>query len=189
MRTLLDKDMTQATNIKILYFKWLCQFIRNRQSSKYKKLLTYLFGRDFYWTVSNDGNRVEDGLNLRNRFAYGHNYDLEDERLYLSGTCNVLEMMVALSIRCEESIMDDPEEGNRTGEWFWSMISSLGLSSQTDDIFDEMYVEHVVNVFLDRKYSSNGNGSLFSIHDPSIDMRRIEIWYQMCFYLDELLDV
>lgn len=181
--------MHPTTNIKGLYFRWLCQFIHNRRSSRYRKLLHYIFERDFYWTVSNDGNRVEDGLNLRDRFAYEHDYSQDEIKIFLSGSCNVLEMMVALSIRCEEDIMDDPAVGNRTDEWFWSMISSLGLYSQTDDNFDEKYVERVINTFLDRKYASNGKGGLFTVENSLEDFRRVEIWYQMLFYLDELLEV
>lgn len=41
--------------------------------------------------------------------------------------CSVLEMIIALAIRLEEHIMDDPDIGNRTGQWFWDMIVSLGL--------------------------------------------------------------
>ena len=37
-------------------------------------------------------------------------------------TCSVLEMMIALAIRCEEHIMDDPDVGNRTGQWFWKDV-------------------------------------------------------------------
>lgn len=41
-----------------------------------------------------------------------------------------LEMIIALAIRLEEHIMDDPDIGNRTGQWFWDMIVSLGLGSE-----------------------------------------------------------
>lgn len=48
----------------------------------------------------------------------------------------MLEMMIALAIRCEETIMDDPRYGNRTKQWFWNMMKSLGLSYMNDDCFD-----------------------------------------------------
>ena len=41
-------------------------------------------------------------------------------------------MMIALAIRCEEHIMDDPDAGDRTGQWFWSMLVSLGLGSMDE---------------------------------------------------------
>lgn len=56
-------------------------------------------------------------------------------------------MMIALAQRCEESIMDDPEAGNRTGVWFWAMISNLSLDCMSDDDFDELYVEEHVRHF------------------------------------------
>lgn len=57
--------------------------------------------------------------------------------------------------------MDDPEAGNRTGVWFWAMISNLGLECMSDDDFDELYVEEHIQHFLDRQYSYQGGGGLF----------------------------
>ena len=101
--------------------------------------------------------------------------------------CSILEMMIALAIRCEEHIMEDPEIGNRTGQWFWNMIVSLGLGHMTDDYFDLAYVEEAVRRFLNREYSRDGSGGLFTIERCPQDMRRIEIWYQMCMYLQTIL--
>lgn len=94
-------------------------------------------------------------------------------------------MMIALAIRCEEHIMDDPDIGNRTGQWFWNMIVNLGLGSMNDSKFDRDYVEDIVQKFLDRKYSRNGDGGLFTVNRSRYDLRSVEIWYQMCWYLDE----
>ena len=55
--------------------------------------------------------------------------------------CSVLEMMIALSMRCEEQIMDDPDIGNRTGQWFWDMIDNLGLGEHERLKFDGRYVD------------------------------------------------
>ena len=74
-----------------------------------------------------DGNRAEDGIDLRYRFGHEQHYSDAMVASFLDDRpCSVLEMMIALSIRCEEHIMDDPDVGNRTGQWFWSMIASLG---------------------------------------------------------------
>ena len=94
-------------------------------------------------------------------------------------------MMIALAQRCEESIMDDPEAGNRTGVWFWAMISNLSLDCMSDDDFDELYVEEHVRHFLDRQYSYQGDGGLFFVRKPPMDMRRVEIWTQLNWYLNE----
>lgn len=63
---------------------------------------------------------------------------------------SVLEMLIALSIRLEEHIMDDPEIGDRTGQWFWNMITNLGLGSMDDRKFNENRVEDIVTRFLER---------------------------------------
>ena len=101
--------------------------------------------------------------------------------------CSVLEMLIALAMRCEEHIMDDPDIGNRTGQWFWSMITNLGLGSMTDAKFDRVKINHVILIFLDRKYKPNGEGGLFTVRNCPRDLRTIEIWYQMCWYLDDIL--
>jgi hypothetical protein len=95
-------------------------------------------------------------------------------------------MMIALSIRIEEDIMDDDEYGNRIGQWFWEMIVSLGLGSMTDEHYDEVYITDVIDCFLNRRYEPNGKGGLFTIRDTKDDLRDVEIWYQMCWYLNSI---
>ena len=127
-----------------------------------------------------DENRELDGLYLRFRFADENSY-------YIDGDCSVLEMMVALSLKCEEQIMSDDDIGNRTGRWFWEMIDNLGLESMYDDNFDKIYADEVIYRFLNRKYEPNGDGGLFRVNNRIEDMRKVEIWYQMCWYLDTLI--
>jgi hypothetical protein len=82
--------------------------------------------------------------------------------------------------------MGDPDIGNRTGRWFWEMISNLGLFCMDDYNFDLKYVDEVVTKFLDRDYLSNGEGGLFIINDAIKDLREVEIWYQMMWYLSSI---
>ena len=100
--------------------------------------------------------------------------------------CSVLEMIIALAIRLEEHIMDDPDIGNRTGQWFWDMIVSLGLGSMDDSKFDKAHAIDVIRRFLDRDYGRDGKGGLFTIEHCRYDMRDIEIWYQANWYLDNI---
>jgi hypothetical protein len=104
----------------------------------------------------------------------------------LDGPCTVLEMMIALANRCEETIMDDPDIGDRTGQWFWGMITNMGLGSMSDDRYDRRYVEYVITRLLDREYEPDGTGGLFTVRDCDRDMRDVEIWYQLCWYLDSI---
>lgn len=146
-----------------------------------------LHATEFVYSIAMDENRAFDGIGLRRRFALSQ--DCEDMTDYLDGPCSVLEMMIALSVRCEENIMDDPQIGDRTGQWFWGMIVNLGLGSMTDGKYDKRYVEDVLERFLNRDYDPDGRGGLFTVRNTRRDLRDVEIWYQMCWYLDNFLGV
>lgn len=167
------------------YFEWLVNIAYNNEIVSYRKLLTYLHHVEFTFIDPMDSNRAADGVELRYRFAHGYLRDDEKE-YYLNGPCSVLEMMLALSIRCEETIMDDPTIGDRTAQWFWGMISSLGLGGMYDTNFDIYYVEEVIERFLNRDYEPDGEGGLFTIRNYDYDMRMIEIWHQLCEYLNTI---
>lgn len=168
------------------YFEWLFRLVCNENQPEdvsYRKLLMRLHRIPFRYSIPKDGNRADDGKNLRHRFACAYP-NINDAELYLSGCCSVLEMMLALSIRCEETIMDDPKIGDRTRQWFWGMIKNLGLGSMTNDRFDKKFVDEVVTRFLDRDYEPDGTGGLFTVKNCRYDLRTVEIWYQLCWYLD-----
>lgn len=82
--------------------------------------------------------------------------------------------------------MDDPRKGDRTQQWFWGMVNSLGLGSMRDDIFDRGFVDYTINRFLNRDYEPNGKGGLFTIRNCDRDLRTVEIWYQLNWYLDTI---
>lgn len=173
------------------YFEWMYQLVCNDRYHKrisYRKLLCQLHNTEFVYIIAMDGNRAEDGIDLRYRFGYDNSYEENLILTYLDDhPCSVLEMLIALAIRCEEHIMDDPDIGNRTGKWFWGMIDNLKLNTMTDNKFDRDYVTEVISRFLNRKYKSNGEGSLFTVKHCRYDLRSSEIWYQMCWYLDEFI--
>lgn len=171
------------------YFDWMYQLVvDDRYSKSYRKLFVRLHDTEFTYTIPMDGNRAEDGIDLRYRFGREQHYN---DRMIVSfldnRPCSVLEMMIALSIRCEEHIMDDPDIGDRTGQWFWAMIASLGLGSMYDARFDRDRVDDILARFLERDYARNGEGGLFTVNLCRQDMRSIEIWYQMACYLKEIL--
>lgn len=172
------------------YFKWMHQLVCGERYSKklsYRKLLSYLHSVEFVYIIDLDGNRAEDGIDLRYRFGYERDYSDPMIASYLDDRpCSILEMMIALSIRCEEHIMENSDLGDRTGQWFWNMIVSLGLGSMTDARFDDEYVDEVVHRFLNREYERNGKGGLFTIEHCKKDLRSVEIWYQMCWYLNTI---
>ena len=171
-----------------LYFDWMTRLVCKNHplgQKSWRKLFDYLYRTEFTYILDLDENRACDGIELRYRFGYEHSYSGEEIQL-AQKPCSIFEMMVALAVRCEENIMADPAYGDRTGEWFFGMIKSLGLDQMSDDCFDRDYVKAVVSHFLDRTYEPDGRGGLFTVNDPRIDMRKTEIWYQMMRYLNEL---
>lgn len=171
------------------YFDWLLHFVcdsRYLKYTSYQKLMHHLHEVTYEYTISLDGDRAEDGVDLRYRFAYEKGYGGPMIATYLDNhPCSMLEMMIALAIRCEEHIMEDPDEGDRTGLWFWNMIVSLGLGGMTDSQYNPEQVDRVLERFFQRKYKRNGEGSLFTVEHTYRDMRDLTIWYQMCSYLNE----
>lgn len=169
------------------YFDWITSLIiKPTGNHNYSKLLSYLFNKNFRYTIKLDENRYADGINLRYLYDCNHEDCYSMQEILEDKPCSVLEMMIALSIKCENQIMDDPDIGNRTSVWFWQMIDNLGIDCD-DDYYDYDYVNNKVNIFLDRQYQYDGTGGLFKVNYPKSDMRQIEIWYQMCWYLDEIL--
>ena len=180
--------MTFKDRINDDYFEWLCEVVDSKRFSKhvsYRKLLMHLHNIEFTWFIPYDDNRADDGIMLRRKYALAHH----DEELsdYISGPCSVLEMMAALAIRCEESIMDDTLFGNRTGQWFWGMIRNLGLSPMNDSNFDAEFVDDVISRFLNREYEPDGKGGLFTIKNCDHDLRTVEIWRQLSWYLGSIM--
>lgn len=183
--------MTQ-NEVRNVYFEWLhdwmCQDRYHRDIS-FRRMLMQLHDTEFVYTIRNDQNRADDGVTLRYRFAKSGVIDEPVDYILecLAGPCSVLEMMIALANRCEEDYMDDPAYGNRTVQWFWDMIANLGLGSMYDKYYDKGYVDDVLYKFLHRKYERDGRGGLFRIRGYTGDVRKMEIWKQMCYNIDTLM--
>lgn len=167
------------SNEERLYFDWLCRLIYKTRKDRvvsYSRLLERLYFQEFAWILPLDRDRAQDGLNMRSEYG-----------IVIHKPCSILEMMIALAVRCENDTMANNEKGNRTGYWFWSMIASLGLAQMSDQNYDEAYVEHCLFIFLNRRYEPNGKGGLFTVLHAEEDMRQIPIWRQLNLYLIEIL--
>ena len=123
------------------------------------------------------------GVGLRYRYSiYVKRDDVID---ILNEPCSVLEMILALAIRCEDTIMANVRYGDRTTQWFWSMIKNLGLSYMTDERFNKDEAIRIIYKFMERQYEPNGRGGLFYMSDRNEDLTQIDIWTQLCWYLDK----
>ena len=181
--------MTKKDRIINDYFKWMTDMMTKETLAKnisYQKLFCHLHNTEFtYDKIPEDENRAEDGIYLRYRFILDSNYS-KDDLDYLDGPCSILEMMVALALRCEENIMTDTRYGDRTSQWFWSMVTSLGLGNLNDNTYAKTTVSQVLETFIDRKYEPNGRGGLFLVKGHKRDFRNIEIWNQLYAYLNTI---
>ena len=151
----------------------------------YTKLLYMLLSIPYVSTLAMDENRLIDGQNLIREFYYSTTGNTTGP--WWPEYCSILEMMIALAIRAED-IMEDPDIGNRTSIWFWRMIDSLGLIQQNDLSFNPEIVSNVIGRFLRQEYQPNGSGGLFTLPGCLVDLRDVEIWDQMLWYLDRVID-
>lgn len=170
------------------YFDWMYDKVMGNKRN-YRNVLNYLNSVEFKYTMEMDSSRAGEGVTLRYHFGLEKRYpDSMIAAMLDVRPCSVLEMMVALCIRMERTIMVDNFIGDRTTLWFMDMLISLGLDSQDDRNFDYDRARRIVNRFLVHGYSRNGKGGLFTVHSTSKDMRNEEIWSQLMWYLNEKID-
>ena len=157
------------------YFRWLLKFIGNGfcRKNSYFELLKYLFNVEYYWYIPMDENRAVDGVDLRHRFVTECDEDLEASYTLLSGPANVLEVLVALSIKMEY-IVRGSIELSKSGQWFWGMIKSLGIFDCYDGCFDEEEVEY----FLGEWFNPASRISIFPEKSG-------ELWSQAMEFLSD----
>lgn len=168
------------------YFNWLCHFIGG--CGRYEKLYRQMHDTAFVYLIAMDSNRAEDGISLRTRYEFEMGMPSGSFiSAYGNRPCSIFEMMVALSIRCENDIMSDDFYNDRTYYWFEKMVKNLGLADMTDSNYDYDKVSFILDRFLYRQYAPNGEGGLFIINKPGIDVRSMEIWIQMNWYLNDYI--
>ena len=166
------------------YFCWLTGLIGDDYiQQNYQRLLRKLYVTDYIWELDYDRNRAQDGLYLRNEFGQESGIDIGP--ILNNKKCSILEMLVALARRTEYDIMHDPNYGDRSGQWFWTMMQNLGLDVYDDWHWFESEVDRILDVFLHHRYERNGTGGAFPVHGTSRDLRSTDLWWQMNAYLEE----
>lgn len=167
------------------YFDWLyslvCSVKAKKRTGSYRTLLQLLYRVEFVWFVPNDDNRIEDGKDLRHLFLEQEGIEIShDEELWLELGCSMFELLVGLARRLEF------EAGGYLDDWFWEMLTNLGLDGLDDrkDI-EDADVEDVLNRVIWRTYNRDGSGGLFPLRSPKRDQRKVELWYQLSSYILE----
>lgn len=160
------------------YFRWLCNMIETLSVTD--DFMKCLFETQFVFNKSHDSNRAEDGLSLRERYDSETGSNMKSSK----EPCSVLEMMIALAIRAEE-ILYDPTDGTHAPSIFWQMVGNMGIVDTTNDQFDYYDTMHKLHRMMGRRYLPNGKGGLFYISDCTEDLREVELWYQMLWYINK----
>ena len=150
-------------------------------SRTYFDLLGKLHEKPFVWFIHNDDNRAGDGTYLRYEFLSERPPAEQLARHdWMQRNCSMLEMLIALSRRL--SFLG----GGATSEWFWHMLSNIGLSGYSDARpGPPEVIDRALNRVIKRTYEPDGRGGLFPLREATEDQRRVEIWAQMNNYLIE----
>lgn len=165
-------------HIDILYFDWLLSKV-GAEAAGYSNLLRRLHHVEYAWIITGDDNRAEDVYDLR--LTFFRDSFIEAQPDILNNTQkSVLEVLVAFSNRASFETNMPPEE------WFWIMMTNLGLVRFPDDLYSEeadFEVCSILNTFIWRLYDKKGFGGLFPLEYTEQDQREVEIWYQFSEYL------
>ena len=162
------------------YLRWLCDdvgFDYNRYSNLASTMLTYVFND----VVDNDINRTWDAVANREDFEYEYDVVLD---LHNNDSAGILEVLVVLARRAA-GIMYDANDEDKTEYYFDIMMRNLGLYKYDDDHYDHHKVSNILHIFNNRMYDKYGHGSIFVVDNPPGDMKEVEIWSQMNWYLTE----
>lgn len=165
------------------YFHWLVPQVQEEghQRKTYWDLFRIMFQKEFVWLVPNDDNRIIDGTDLRTEFL------LEaDAPRFVSpdgfGPCSVLELIVGLGRR-----LSFFAGGNAEG-WSWQLVVNLELHRLSDPLgkIRSTRANEILDRMIWRNYNPDGTGGLFPLAWPQEDQKKVELWYQMSAYVEEI---
>ena len=170
-----------------LYFDWLNKLVRANRT--YSLLMEQLYNTEFYYIIDLDQNRIGHALELQRIYISKNNLpDYISDYLHDASSISVLEVLVSMAYKIEDSIMCDDDYGDRTYVWFWMMIDNLGIRLSNSEYNDD-YVDWVLRRFMNREFESDGTGSIVKLENKHrTDARDIEIWHLFCLYLSELAE-
>lgn len=162
------------------YLEWLKAQVYDGSSSKtYDELLSLLHDKEFVWIIPNDDNRLEDGLDVRNEFL-----DVREVHPLLHKGVSVLEVLVGLSRRMAFAAGREPRY------WAWQLLGNLGLHRMSDPvgIIKTTTIDEILETLIWRNYEPDGRGGFFPLRHPREDQTKVELWYQMNAYINEIFE-
>jgi hypothetical protein len=168
-------QMNQTNPIDFEYYEWLISQIFIPNGKSYRDLFEIMHNTEFVWTIPNDDNRIQDGLDLRSEFS-----DNRVLKLNLGGV-TLLEILVSLSRRVAFTA------GGNQEQWAWRLLKNLRLTKKSDSLTEEDIgqVKDILDALIWRTYQRDGRGGFFPLKNPEEDQTKVEIWYQMNKYVIE----
>ena len=166
------------------YVYFLYRIVQNG-GENHRKLCVELFKNRFFVTrlaPKRDVDREKDGLELRKECDYSENSPIP---------CTMLEMIIGISKRMSEQLMDEDGE-DKTAQYFWEIIGNLGLDCWDDDNFGwetglaPKNIGKICEILCKRQYNPDGTGGgMFPMPGLlGINQKKMEIWYQMQEYIN-----
>lgn len=158
-----------------VYLGWLGSQINCPEGKTYNHLLVILLQKEFVWLVPNDDNRIADGLEIRQEFT-------NETGIVYQEPCSVLEVILGLARRLEFMA------GGEAAGWAWQLICNLELHKLSDPIGPRKAIkaEEILERLIWRNYEPDGTGGFFPLAWPDDDQTKVEIWYQLAFYVEEI---
>jgi hypothetical protein len=142
----------------------------------YWDLLRLMQDKEYIWFIPWDDNRLVDGLDVRAEWM---------DRLELAvemGPCSFLEVVVGLSRRMA-FFTSESAEG-----WGWQFLVNIGLDRMSDPLsrYKARRADDIMDTVIFRNYEPDGTGGFFPLTHPKEDQRKVELWYQMSAYVNEI---
>lgn len=172
------------------YFCWIDDF--EEEPLPYQEIELDELDRIFFRydpRIQLDEDRMTDGLDLRDRFLEESGYPALYKSRYMDiYSCTVLEVLVALSLRCDSDIIGDPDRPGLTAPLiFWTMLKNLRFRGEelSDETSIRRSVDYRCDIFMDREYSYYGDGGPFRVENPMKSMKKTDLWMQLNWFLTE----
>ena len=145
----------------------------------YSDMCNTLLCIEFEPIIGNDGDRAEDGMELRREFEC-----FSDAKTSDISPCSMLEMLVAVSIRTAE-LMYEGDEGESPGHYFWVFLNTMGISKMKnleDFRKKERQIVDICERFLD---PNDDSVDIVRVKHPPKRWSKLEIWKKINWFLTE----
>jgi len=174
-------------DLRLEYLAWLGSQIQDERSAvtnSYEDLVSLMFDKEFTYDTPNgvpmDENRLVDGLDLRVEYAL----QARTSRTSLMniGPCSFLEVLIGLSRRLAFVA------GGDAPEWAMQLMNNLELHRMRDPMspLKKRRADEIMDKVINRTYFPDGTGGFFPLAWADDDQTRVELWYQLNAYVEEI---